>query len=173
MRPHGCRIQNGHLAKKMGRQHPARVIKIGDAFRWLETLSLSRKKRETLEFLCLFSEGHFNSFLSSKIFVTKKRDFMGTNRLCKNCGTTFETNKTARASKKMKRPVCSNKCALEIATKIKACKPNCSPETLFAREVFFKNGTNHLQQACYKCLRTKMLPKIVGIKAGIIPEQRA
>lgn len=90
---------------------------------------------------------------------------MSQNRLCKTCGKSFLVGEN---SKKKKKPTCSEACRRTAEQKQRFCKNGCKPETLFVREVFYKNGTNHLQQACEKCLKVKYLPKQWGVAAGVI-----
>lgn len=88
------------------------------------------------------------------------------NRLCKVCGVTYEV--MDKESRKVRRPACSSACENELNRRIHKCLPRCHESSLEVREVFFKDGTNHLQQYCSKCLRTSFLPKIYGVKVGLI-----
>ena len=93
---------------------------------------------------------------------------MSLNRLCKACGKSFLIGE---GSHKVKRPTCSDLCEKAIMAKVKKCKPICLEKHLSVREVFYKDGTNHLQQVCEKCLKVKYLPKRWGIQAGVINDQ--
>lgn len=84
---------------------------------------------------------------------------MSCNRLCGVCGKSFPTGKSERASSKLRRPVCSDACSEKAKVKLNKCIPHCAENTKNLRDVTFSNGTTHCQEFCFKCFRTRMVPR--------------
>ncbi len=83
--------------------------------------------------------------------------------LCRNCGKNL-----LKAGHYFK-GTCSEDCYHNHLKKDQWCEPKCAEDSLSAREVIFNDGTNHLQQFCEKCTRTRFLPKSWGIAIGSLP----
>jgi 5-methylcytosine-specific restriction endonuclease McrA len=73
-------------------------------------------------------------------------------RICKVCGVNYERGDGLGR-------VCSPRCLPEFEAKSKRCIPHCSSSSLTTRIVVFKNGSEHRQQICSLCKRTKYVPK--------------
>lgn len=82
-------------------------------------------------------------------------------RVCTICGARHQGSKKGPS-------YCSISCKLTGIDKINKCLPECKETDLDVREILFKDETNHLQQYCHKCLKTKFLPKEWGIRSGLI-----
>lgn len=87
---------------------------------------------------------------------------MKSNHLCKACGVSFPKRKKEKFGSQF----CSSGCYELEKDKQKSCDP-CDLETLRYRIVIFKNGTDHVQEYCTECRKTRFVPREVGIKHGL------
>jgi hypothetical protein len=78
--------------------------------------------------------------------------------ICKICGRRFLGAKKKR--------FCSQECFLKGRDKQRSCDP-CDDCDLRYRIVIFKNGTDHVQQYCVLCRRTRWVSKEIGRQAGL------
>lgn len=68
--------------------------------------------------------------------------------ICRICGSGCESNG--------KRSYCSEACISEAKKKNYSCR-GCQPNNLKFREVFFKDGTRHIQRYCLSCLKAQFV----------------
>jgi hypothetical protein len=75
------------------------------------------------------------------------------NRICKTCGETFIRIPHSGSI------FCSDQCLKLGAAKLDKCNPSCVESDEIYRIVYFKDGTDHVQKCCDKCLKTTFVPK--------------
>lgn len=77
-------------------------------------------------------------------------------RICKICGTNFLSLRKKGAA------FCSSDCREIGMRKKKRCEPECDLESVYLREVEFKNSTTHKQMYCDRCLRTEYVSSMIS-----------